>query len=54
MQLDLAKGAAGLLVRQDILQRQHIARELFDVGLCAVDGFQPLVQIAKGSRGAQG
>ena len=47
IQLDFPEGPARLLVGQDILQGQHIARQLFDIGLRLVDGFQPLVQFAQ-------
>ena len=51
-QLDLAEGAAGLLVRQDLLQPEHVARELLDVALRLVDRLQPRVQVAERASGA--
>ena len=37
VQLDLAEGPARLLVRQDVLQAEHVARQLLDIGLRLVD-----------------
>jgi hypothetical protein len=50
MQLDFPERAAGLLVRQDVLQRQDVARQLFDIRLRLVDGFQPLSATPPGLR----
>ena len=54
VQLDFPERAARLLVRQDVLQGQHIARQLFDIRLRLVDGFQPGVQIPQAAGGAHG
>ena len=51
VQLDLAEGAAGLLVRENVLQAKHVARQLLDIGLRLVDGLQPLLQLAEAARG---
>jgi hypothetical protein len=52
LQLHFAKSAARLLVGQDILQAEHIARQRFDLGLCGVDHLQPFAQRAHaGGRG---
>ena len=53
-QLDFPEGPARLLVRQDVLQRQHIARELGDILLRAVDRGQPRLQFRQAFRGAFG
>ena len=49
-QLDLPERAARLLVRQNILKAQHIARQLGDVVLRLVDGRKPLLQLAQRRR----
>ena len=51
-QLDFPEHAAPLFVRQDVLQAQHIARELLDLGLCPVDLVKLCLQLAERSRGA--
>ncbi len=55
-ELNFPKRPARLLVRQNILQRQHITRQLGDIVLRLVDGLQPLLQFPKrlrrASRGA--
>ena len=50
MQLNLAKSSTRLLVGQNVLQTQHIARQLFNVCLRLVDGFQPLLQVPQAAR----
>ena len=44
-QLDFPKRPAGLLVRQDILKAQHIARQAGDIVLRLVDDLQPFLQL---------
>ena len=46
-QLDLAEGAARLLVGQDVLQADHLGRQLGDVLLRLVDHRQALAQVAQ-------
>ncbi len=45
VELDLPEGAPGLLVRQDVLQAQHVARQRLDLGLRPIDGREPLLQL---------
>ena len=45
VELDLAEGAAGLLVGQDLLQADDLGRKLADLLLRLVDADQPLAQI---------
>ena len=45
VQLHLAEGAARLLVGQDLLQADHLGRELADLLLRLVDPGQPLAQV---------
>jgi hypothetical protein len=52
VQLDFPERAARLLVGQDVLKRQDIARQFLDLGLRAVDLFEFLLQLAERPRGA--
>ena len=53
-ELDFPEGTARLLVREDVLQREDVAGEFFDIDLRAVDGFQPLLEFAQAAGGAGG
>ena len=52
VQLNLSESATGLLVRQDVLQAQHIAGKLLDIGLRLVDRLEPLMQVSQRARRA--
>src|SRR5687767_13737801 len=46
------KAPAGLLVGEDVLQAEHVAGQLLDLGLRPVDRLQPLLQLAERAGGA--